>query len=150
MSKIYVRSRSFTFDLPIAQKLRVRIRKHTRSTKRACLLVVRQQDPQPNLQRSRPASPDQTPFRLAVLLERGVRQLLGAEVRITPVPRIDNTSWRWHVGLDVEATALLNDLYAGTLVATSDRRASAASSACSSPTPPRCVPMWPACRSTWP
>lgn len=53
---------------------------------------------------------------LAVLLERWVRQLLGAEVRITPVPRIDDTSWRWHVGLDVEATALLNDLYAGTVV----------------------------------
>lgn len=47
---------------------------------------------------------------LAVLLERWVRQLLGAEVRITPVPRIDDTRWRWHVGLDVEATALLNDL----------------------------------------
>jgi hypothetical protein len=53
---------------------------------------------------------------LAVLLERWVRQLLGTEVRITPVPRIDDTRWRWHVGLDVEATALLNDLYAGTLV----------------------------------
>lgn len=53
---------------------------------------------------------------LAVLLERWVRQLLGAEVRITPVPRIDDTRWRWHVGLDVEATALLNDLYAGTSV----------------------------------
>ena len=53
---------------------------------------------------------------LAVLLERWVRQLLGVEVRITPVPRIDDTRWRWHVGLDVEATALLNDLYAGTVV----------------------------------
>ena len=53
---------------------------------------------------------------LAVLLERWVRQLLGTEVRIMPVPRIDDARWRWHVGLDVEATALLNDLYAGTLV----------------------------------
>lgn len=53
---------------------------------------------------------------LAVLLERWVRQLLGAEVRITPVPRIDDTRWRWHVGLDVEATALLDDLYAGLAV----------------------------------
>ncbi len=53
---------------------------------------------------------------LAVLLERWVRQLLGAEVRITPVPRIDETRWRWHVGLDVEATALLDDLYAGAVV----------------------------------
>ena len=53
---------------------------------------------------------------LAVLLERWVRQLLGTDVRITPVPRIDDTRWRWHVGLDVEATSLLNDLYAGTAV----------------------------------
>ena len=50
---------------------------------------------------------------LAVLLERWVGQLLGVEVRITPVPRIDDTGWRWHVGLDVEATALLDDLYSG-------------------------------------
>lgn len=50
---------------------------------------------------------------LAVLLERWVRHLLGVEVQITPVPRIDDTRWRWHVGLDVEATALLDDLYAG-------------------------------------
>jgi len=50
---------------------------------------------------------------LAVLLERWVRQLLGTEVRITPVPRIDDKGWRWHVGLDVEATALLDALYAG-------------------------------------
>jgi len=54
---------------------------------------------------------------LAVLLERFVLQLLGVEVRITPVPRIDDTRWRWHIGLDVEATALLNDIYAGTVVA---------------------------------
>lgn len=53
---------------------------------------------------------------LAVLLERWVWALLGAEVRITPVPRIDDARWRWHVGLDVEATALLNDLYAGSVV----------------------------------
>ena len=25
--------------------------------------------------------------------------------------RIDDERWRWHVGLDAEATALLNDLY---------------------------------------
>lgn len=50
---------------------------------------------------------------LAVLLERWVRQLLGVEVRITPLPRIDDTAWRWHIGLDVEATALLDDLYRG-------------------------------------
>ena len=27
--------------------------------------------------------------------------------------RIDDDAWRWHVGLDVESTAILNDLYEG-------------------------------------
>jgi hypothetical protein len=48
---------------------------------------------------------------LARVLERWVAHLLGVQVRIEPVPRIDDERWRWHVGLDAEATALLNDLY---------------------------------------
>ena len=32
---------------------------------------------------------------------------------IQPVERIDDPRWVWHVGLDAEASALLNDLYAG-------------------------------------
>ncbi len=48
---------------------------------------------------------------LARVLERWVRHLLGVQVRVQPVERIDDAQWRWHVGLDAEATALLNDLY---------------------------------------
>ena len=48
---------------------------------------------------------------LARALERWVAHLLGVEVSIEPVPRIDDERWRWHVGLDAEASALLNDLY---------------------------------------
>jgi hypothetical protein len=48
---------------------------------------------------------------LAEVLQRWVRQLLGVNVRITPLDKVDDPHWRWHVGLDVEATALLNDLY---------------------------------------
>lgn len=48
---------------------------------------------------------------LARLLERWVAQLLGVQVAITPVTRIDDEHWRWHIGLDVDSTALLNDLY---------------------------------------
>ena len=48
---------------------------------------------------------------LARVLEKWVRHLLGAEVRITPLQRIDDDAWRWHVGLDAESMALLNDLY---------------------------------------
>ena len=50
---------------------------------------------------------------LAALLQRWVRQMLGVDVIIEPVHRIDDTQWRWHVGLDAEASALLNDLYEG-------------------------------------
>ena len=48
---------------------------------------------------------------LAVVLQRWVQHLLGVEVTITPLEKIDDPQWRWHVGLDVESTALLNDLY---------------------------------------
>ena len=50
---------------------------------------------------------------LAALLQRWVQHLLGVDVRIEPVHRIDDAQWRWHVGLDAEASALLNDLYEG-------------------------------------
>ena len=50
---------------------------------------------------------------LAQVLERWVRHFLGVEVTIRPVQKVDDPAWRWHVGLDVEATALLNDLYQG-------------------------------------
>jgi hypothetical protein len=50
---------------------------------------------------------------LALLLQRWVQHLLGVQVRIEPLERIDDPQWRWHVGLDAEASALLNDLYEG-------------------------------------
>jgi len=50
---------------------------------------------------------------LARVLERWLAHLLGPRVRITPVQQIDDPAWRWHVGLDVESMALLNDLYEG-------------------------------------
>jgi Family of unknown function (DUF6352) len=48
---------------------------------------------------------------LSRVLERWVRHLLGVDVRITPQPRIDDPQWRWHLGLDAEASKLLDDLY---------------------------------------
>ena len=48
---------------------------------------------------------------LCRVLELWVHHLLQAEVNIQPVPKINDERWVWHVGLDVEATALLNDLY---------------------------------------
>lgn len=50
---------------------------------------------------------------LARVLERWVQHFLGVAVSIKPLQKIDDEAWRWHVGLDVDATALLNDLYEG-------------------------------------
>ena len=50
---------------------------------------------------------------LAALLQRWVQHLLGVEVAIEPIHRIDDAHWRWHLGLDAQASALLNDLYEG-------------------------------------
>lgn len=54
---------------------------------------------------------------LARLLERWIAHMAGVEVAIAPVARIDDERWRWHVGLDVDATAILNALYEGREVA---------------------------------
>ena len=50
---------------------------------------------------------------LARLLEAWVLRLTGARVSITPVARVEDPRWRWHVGLDMDATALLDALYRG-------------------------------------
>lgn len=54
---------------------------------------------------------------LARVLERWVAHLLGVQVSIEPVHQVTDSAWRWHVGLDVESTGLLNALYEGQPVA---------------------------------
>jgi hypothetical protein len=50
---------------------------------------------------------------LCRVLEVWVRHFTGAAIGIQPVQRIDDPRWVWHIGLDAEASALLNDLYEG-------------------------------------
>jgi hypothetical protein len=50
------------------------------------------------------------------LLEAWVRHFLGAEVAIQPVQQIRDERWSWHIGLDSEASAVLNDMYNGVAV----------------------------------
>ena len=50
---------------------------------------------------------------LCRVLEIWTVHLTGAAVAIQPVQRIDDERWIWHVGLDAEASGLLNDLYQG-------------------------------------
>ncbi|MCC7016359.1 MAG: hypothetical protein IT564_04045 [Rhodospirillales bacterium] len=50
---------------------------------------------------------------LARVMESWIAHMIGAEVRIQPVRQIRDERWVWHTGLDVEASAILNDLYRG-------------------------------------
>ena len=59
-----------------------------------------------NLNRGQPALAG-----LCRTLERWIRHFLSVEVSITAQREINAMAWVWHVGLDAEASALLNDLY---------------------------------------
>ena len=50
---------------------------------------------------------------LARVLARWITHFFGARVIVEAVGRIDDDAWRWHVGLDLESTVTLNDLYEG-------------------------------------
>lgn len=50
---------------------------------------------------------------LCRVLEAWVLHFTGAAVAIQPVQQIRDERWSWHLGLDAEASALLNELYAG-------------------------------------
>jgi hypothetical protein len=48
---------------------------------------------------------------LCRVLERWVAHLLGVTIRIQPLQTIRDERWVWHLGLDAEASAILDDLY---------------------------------------
>ena len=50
---------------------------------------------------------------LARVLARWVKHFFGVRVNIDALGHIDDEAWRWHLGLDAESTAILNDLYEG-------------------------------------
>lgn len=50
---------------------------------------------------------------LCRVLEAWVGHFLAASVSVHPVQRIRDERWVWHVGLDAEATSILNRLYHG-------------------------------------
>lgn len=50
---------------------------------------------------------------LCDLLARWVGHFHGVAVRVAPIREIPDEDWVWHVGLDVEASAMLNEIYAG-------------------------------------
>ena len=50
---------------------------------------------------------------LCTVLEGWVAHFLGAGVRIAIERELDDDQWVWHVGLDAQASGVLNDLYQG-------------------------------------
>ncbi len=50
---------------------------------------------------------------LCRVLERWIAHFHGVRAAVKPVREIPDEEWVWHVGLDAEATAMLNELYAG-------------------------------------
>jgi hypothetical protein len=53
---------------------------------------------------------------LSRLLEKWIFHFHGTKVTITPQGQISDTKWSWHIGLDVNATEILNALYNGETV----------------------------------
>lgn len=53
---------------------------------------------------------------LCEMLARWIAHFHGTAVQVTPIREIPDEEWVWHVGLDVEASAMLNDIYDGSEV----------------------------------
>ncbi len=47
------------------------------------------------------------------VIEAWVFHFLGTKVAVKPVRKIDEAPWAWHIGLDAESSAILNELWAG-------------------------------------
>lgn len=56
------------------------------------------------------------------VMTKWVNHFYRIGVSIDPVRAIDDQHWAWHIGLDAEATAILNDLYRGNTVPSERRR----------------------------
>jgi hypothetical protein len=50
---------------------------------------------------------------LARVLERWIAHFHGVRAAVKPVREIPDEDWVWHIGLDAEATAMLNEIYNG-------------------------------------
>jgi hypothetical protein len=46
-------------------------------------------------------------------IEAWIAHFLNLKASLKPIRRIDEARWAWHVGLDAESTAILNELWAG-------------------------------------
>jgi hypothetical protein len=58
----------------------------------------------------------------AAVMRQWIAHFTGLETRIQAMQQIADAHWSWHVGLDAEATAILNALYEGKPVGDADMR----------------------------
>ena len=59
------------------------------------------------------SNPSEALDALCQVLERWVFHFFKADVTILPMSEISDDKWVWHIGLDAEATQILNELYNG-------------------------------------
>ena len=55
---------------------------------------------------------------LARVIERWIAHFFGVAVKVAPLRQIEDPRWAWHIGLDAQSTAVLNDLWRGEAVET--------------------------------
>ena len=53
---------------------------------------------------------------LGRVIEAWIVHFLALDVAVKPIRKIEEERWAWHVGLDAESTAILNELWAGSQV----------------------------------
>ena len=53
---------------------------------------------------------------LGKVIEAWIAHFLALDVAVKPIRKIAEERWAWHVGLDAESTAILNELWAGSPV----------------------------------
>jgi plasmid stability protein len=47
------------------------------------------------------------------VVEKWVAHFFAVQVKVKPIRKIEESRWAWHIGLDAESTAILNELWAG-------------------------------------
>lgn len=60
------------------------------------------------------------PDAFARVIEAWVRHFATVDVRVQPVQKIRDEHWSWHIGLDADATTILNSLYDGESLSEAD------------------------------
>lgn len=50
------------------------------------------------------------------VIEAWLQHFLSLKSKVKPIRQIEDQPWAWHVGLDAESTAIMNDLWTGTQV----------------------------------